>query len=159
MQLPALRRMLLQASALATSKTASFDVARRRRHALESELAAAQAEEDVRAGSARSAEELVAALREQIERQQADAAPAGSSGAGGPVSARAAVGQAVREVLRTQEEAATKEIVEHVRQEMPDVNVKNVSPELTRLVQQGLLVRPRVGVYRLGGDWTIPGRG
>ncbi|AYN37695.1 hypothetical protein D9753_36105 [Streptomyces dangxiongensis] len=55
----------------------------------------------------------------------------------------------IREFLRPRGEATTGEIIEHVRQSRPSTNSSNVSPELSRLVKMGDVVRPRQGVYSL----------
>jgi hypothetical protein len=55
----------------------------------------------------------------------------------------------IRDFLRSRGEATTGEIIEHVRQSRPSTNSSNVSPELSRLVKMGDLVRPRQGVYCL----------
>ncbi|MET8978990.1 hypothetical protein ABZX85_25560 [Streptomyces sp. NPDC004539] len=160
MQLPVLHRMLQQAIELAASKNSSFDSVCRREEDVERMLAEVRAEKSVRGGSAQSANELVSALQEQIRRHTADTGPKAGTGiaeepdSGDPPCARAAVSQAIREFLLEQGEATTKEITQHVQKVLPSVNVKNTSPELTNLVKQGLLVRPRIGVYRLGGEWV-----
>ncbi|MCW1100102.1 hypothetical protein OJ963_40655 [Streptomyces sp. RS2] len=60
----------------------------------------------------------------------------------------------IREFLRPRGEATTGEIIEHVRQSRPSTNSSNVSPELSRLVKMGDLVRPRQGVYSLAPTAT-----
>lgn len=160
MQLPALRKMLFQARELATHKNTSLEEACLREQEIERMLAAARSEKEERAGSAQSTNALVAALQQQIERQEAGAGAEVradckvESDGNGLLSARAALERVIRELLLEQGEATTKEITQHVERVLPDVNVKNTSPLLTRLVQQGRLVRPRGGVYRLGGEWA-----
>jgi hypothetical protein len=158
-----LHSMLLQASELAATKSASLEAACRRVADAERALAALRAEQEVLAGSARSVDELVVALQQQIQRSpgagsQTQAGVAEEPGGGDPPSARAAVRRAVRELLLEREEATTKEITQHIQRVLPNVNTKNTSPELSRLVQQGLLVRPSAGVYRLGGEWAVAER-
>lgn len=160
MSAPDLHRMLLQASELVRRKTASLEEVCRREVEAERTLALVRAEKEVRTGSAQSANELVVALQQQIQRKagtgpQTQVGVAEEPGGGDPPSARAAVRQAVRELLLEREEATTKDIIQHIQQVMPHVNTKNTGPELTRLVQKGLLVRPSAGVYRLGGEWAI----
>jgi hypothetical protein len=155
--------MLLQASELAATKNASLEEACRRVADAERALAALRAEQEVLAGSARSVNELVIALQQQIRRpadtgSQTQAGIAAEPGGGDPPSARAAVRRAVRELLLEREEATTKEIIQHIQRVLPNVNTKNTSPELTHLVQQGLLMRPSTGVYRLAGEWAVAER-
>lgn len=160
MQLPALHSMLHQASELASAKFAALEAVCRREEDAERVLAEVRAEKAVRAGSAQSANELVTALQEKIRRHTAVTAP--MTGAeiteepdnGDRPTTRAAIQRATRELLLEQGEATTKEIRQHIQKVLPHVNVKSTSPELTHLVKQGLLVRPRGGVYRLGGEWA-----
>ncbi|MFF5372830.1 hypothetical protein [Streptomyces sp. NPDC013187] len=160
MQLPALHSMLHQASELAATKNASFEAVCRREEDAERVLAEVRAEKAVRAGSAQSANELVTALQEKIQRHTASTGPktgpdtAEEPGHGDPPTVRASIQRATRELLLEQGEATPKEIREHIEKVLPHVNVKSTSPELTHLVKQGLLVRPRGGVYRLGGEWA-----
>lgn len=154
-----LHSMLLQASELAARKNASVEAVCRREAEAERALAAVRAEKEMRLGSAQSTNELVDALKQQIQRQadtgqQSKPDVAEEPGGGDPPSTRAAVRQAVRELLLEQAEATTKDIRQHIERVLPHVNTKSISPELTHLVQQGLLVRPRAGVYRLGGEWV-----
>ncbi|MBX9363645.1 hypothetical protein [Streptomyces sp. WAC04114] len=162
MQLPALHSMLHQASELAAVKNASLEAVCRREEDAERVLAEVRAEKAVRAGSAQSANELVTALQEKIQRHTAGTGPktvtdvAEEPDNADPPSTRASIHRATRELLLEQGEATTKEIRQHIENVLPHVNVKSTSPELTHLVQQGLLVRPRSGVYQLGGEWATP---
>lgn len=66
------------------------------------------------------------------------------------------VPEAIRVLLREREEATTKEITDHIKKVCPDVNIDNLSSTLSRLKKErGLLAQPRVGVYRLSGEWAI----
>ncbi|MFD5818363.1 hypothetical protein [Streptomyces sp. NPDC127038] len=58
----------------------------------------------------------------------------------------------IREFLRTREEATTGEIIAYVRVARPTTNSSNVSPELSRLMKRGDLVRPRQGVYSIASS-------
>ncbi|MGW3289413.1 hypothetical protein ACWDR3_32715 [Streptomyces sp. NPDC001002] len=157
MPVPDLHDMLLQATELAADKEASLEAASAREVEAERTLAAVRAEKKLCIGSAHSANELVVALRQRIQQQedkdqQTSAGVLEQSGSGAPPSARDAVRRAIREFLHEREEATTKEITQHIQRVLPEVNAGNTSPELTHLFQRGVLVRTRLGVYRLGGE-------
>ncbi|MDG5808569.1 hypothetical protein P9869_39180 [Streptomyces ossamyceticus] len=165
MQLRALRRMRLQVAELATQDSALLEAVRRRRRELEDELSAVRSREDVLAGMADSSEGLLAAVDRQIERRRADtgtgpdvsAGTAEEASDGGASGAHMTVPEAIRLFLREREEATTKEIADHIKKVRPDVNIENLSSTLSRLKKErGLLVQPRAGVYRLGGEWAVP---
>jgi hypothetical protein len=154
-----LERMLPQAEELAAADQTQLEAAKQRLDAACAELTAAQKAMDLISGMARSSSTLLATIREQLRRQQAAAGTVQDPCAAAVESASATtqepvqltVADAIRALLREQGEATYGEITAHIRQVRPDVNVKNTSPELRRLVKRGELVRPRVGSYRLNG--------
>ena len=162
-QLRALHRMRLQVAELAMEDSALLEAANRRRQELERELSAVRSQEEVLAGRAHSSGGLLAAVDRQIERRQtgtatgSDASPdaAEETGHGGDPRARKTVPEAIRALLLEQEEATTKEITDNITKVCPDVKVKNVNTTLVRLKKRGLLVQPRLGVYRLDGKWAM----
>ncbi|MEU7640793.1 hypothetical protein AB0C11_32765 [Streptomyces sp. NPDC039016] len=163
MQLRALRRMRCQVAELAAEDSALLDAVCRRRQELESELSAVRSQEDVLAGKADSSQGLLAAVDRQIERRQvgtgmgsdASSGAAEEAGDGGESGVPMTVPEAVRVFLLGREEATKKEITGHIKKVRPDVNVENLHSTLSRLKRRGLLVQPRVGVYRLGGEWAM----
>jgi hypothetical protein len=148
-----LERMLPQAEELAAEDQAQLDAATQRLEAARAELAAAQEAMDVVSGMVHSSSTLVATIRQQLQRRPAPTSTAEESSvpATQRQAARLTVADAIRALLREQGEATYGEITAYIRHVRPDVNVKNTSPELRRLVKRGDLVRPRVGSYRLNG--------
>ncbi|MFH9663575.1 type IV toxin-antitoxin system AbiEi family antitoxin domain-containing protein [Streptomyces sp. NPDC017248] len=65
----------------------------------------------------------------------------------------------IRNFLRQREEATTREIIEHIRLTRPTTSSANVSPELSRLMKKGDLLRPRHGVYSLAQPKAPQGGG
>lgn len=160
MQQQVLERMLPQAEELAAADQAQLEVAVQRLEAAKAELASAQDTVDLISGMVHSSSTLLATIREQLQRQQVETEPAQVPSAtvaennartrGRP--AQLTVAGAIRALLRERGEATYGEITAYIQQVRPDVKIKNTSPELSRLVKRGELVRPRVGSYRLSGD-------
>ncbi|MFJ2607960.1 hypothetical protein ACIO13_23740 [Streptomyces sp. NPDC087425] len=159
--MPDLHSMLLQVRDFVARKGASLEALRRREADVERMLAAVRAEIAAESCTMQSAQGLELALQQRVQQQESrDQQPqtdvAEQPGSGEPLSARDAVRRAIREFLLEREEATTREIRQHIQRVLPEVNVKNTSPELTHLFQQGVVVRPRLGVYQLGGEWAMP---
>ncbi|MFI6567036.1 hypothetical protein [Streptomyces sp. NPDC050534] len=155
--------MRLQVAELATKDSALLAAVRQRRQELESELSAVRSQEEVLAGMADSSGGLLAAVDRQIDRRRTStAAEAGASagaaeetGDGTTSHARPTVPETIRALLLEREEATTKEITDQIKRARPDVKIKYVSKTLVRLKKRGLLMQPRVGVYRLDGEWAM----
>lgn len=159
MQQQILERMLPQAEELAAADQAQLEVAVHRLEAAKAELAAAQEKVDLISGMVRSSSTLLATIREQLQRQQTEPEPAHVPSVAAAESnvttrsrpAQLTVAGAIRALLRERGEATFGEITAYIQQVRPDVKIKNTSPELSRMVKRGELVRPRVGSYRLNG--------
>ncbi|MEV8597586.1 hypothetical protein [Streptomyces sp. NPDC052012] len=155
-----LEHMLPQAEELAAADQAQLDAAMRRLEAAKAELAAAQDTVDLTSGMVRSSSTLLATIKEQLQRQHTATEPARDLSAtvaestattrGRP--AQLTVAGAIRALLQERGEATYGEITAYIQQVRPDVKIKNTSPELSRMVKRGELVRPRVGSYQLSSD-------
>ncbi|WP_438453356.1 hypothetical protein [Streptomyces asiaticus] len=160
MQLHVLERMRIQVAELSTQDRRRLEEMDQRLEAVVRELAGLRTERELVAGMADSSDSLLGVIDRRIEMHRAGMRTTAEGGGPEATSdtnrsgARLTVADAIRALLQEREEATTKEITEHVRRVRPDVNIKNISPELTRLVQRGHLVRPCLGVYRLGGAWA-----
>lgn len=159
MQAALLHRMRLQAAALAAEDSEAVAAVRRRVVKLEQALEEAQGEEVLATEKMHASSRLVSALDEQLglpgtdsDLKELNAAPHATHGA--PQHGRVTVAQAICALLEEREEATTQDILDHVQRVRPDS--KKTSAALTRLVQRGVLVRPRPGLYRLNGEWVIP---
>ncbi|BAG16928.1 MULTISPECIES: hypothetical protein [Streptomyces] len=126
-------------------------------------MEAAQEDADIAADKARSSRNALAMVTEQIRRSlpdsgEADADPgAAERQQENPAPhAPSSVAGVILSFLRNQSEATYGEITNQVRRMRPDVVAENCARDLGRLVNRGLLVRPRLGVYRLAGTQDEP---
>ncbi|MDP9612867.1 type IV toxin-antitoxin system AbiEi family antitoxin domain-containing protein [Streptomyces demainii] len=114
-----------------------------------------EAEERVRSASRRAtaSAEALSEARSFAEQLDAEAAPVAPEADGQPAapqpSATLTVVEDIRRFLRQVGQASTKEIIAHVGINRPGAKSSNVSPELSRLVKRGHIVRVSKGVYRL----------
>ncbi|MFJ9188225.1 hypothetical protein ACIRQO_34825 [Streptomyces anulatus] len=126
-------------------------------------MEAAQEDSDVAAAKARSSRNALAKVTEQIRRSLPDSGEADAD-LGAPrrqqenpvPHAPNSVAGVILSYLRNQSEATYGEITIQVRRMRPDVVAENCARDLGRLVNRGLLVRPRLGVYRLADTQHEP---
>ncbi|MEU0102823.1 hypothetical protein ACLCDR_31310 [Streptomyces cavourensis] len=126
-------------------------------------MEAAQEDADIAAAKARSSRNALAKVTEQIRRSHPDPGEAGAHPGAterqqeNPAPhAPSSVAGVILSFLRDQSEATYGEITNQVRRMRPDVVAENCARDLGRLVNRGLLVRPRLGVYRLAGTQDEP---
>ncbi len=126
-------------------------------------MEAAQEDADVAAAKARSSRNALAKVTEQIRRSLPDPGEANAD-LGAPrrqqenplPHAPNSVAGVILSFLRNQSEATYGEITNQVRRMRPDVIAENCARDLGRMVNRGLLVRPRLGVYRLADSQDEP---